>query len=94
LIAVTQGKEIIGRERPFGAAEPSKDIKSRYYDIQGNTFDYIYELDADTLTIWAGERGSPAHYRGEFRKDGRTLAGAWIYPGGGGYEAAMSRVNR
>ncbi len=60
----SKGIEIIGRERPFGAAEPSRDIHSRYYDNHGNTFDYVYELDGDTLTIWGGERGSPAYFKG------------------------------
>jgi hypothetical protein len=87
-----RGIEIIGRERVFGATEPSRDIKSRYYDNQGNTFDYVYELEGDTLTIWGGERGSPAYFRGDFSSGGDTLAGAWVYPGGGGYESTMTRV--
>jgi len=88
----TKGMEIIGRERPFGAAESSVDIKSRYYDNQGNTFDYVYELDGDTLTIWGGEKGSPAYYKGTFSEDGDTLAGAWVYPDGGGYSSAATRI--
>ena len=88
----TKGLEVIGRERPFGAAEPSEDIKSRYYDNQGNTFDYVYELDGNTLTIWGGEKGSPAFYKGEFSADGNTVDGAWTYPGGGGYRSTMTRV--
>ncbi|GIH26262.1 hypothetical protein Aph01nite_45720 [Acrocarpospora phusangensis] len=84
------GLEIIGRERTLGAEEPSRDIKSRYYGGDGCTFDYVYELDGDTLTIWAGEPGSPAYFRGEF--DGDTMAGAWVYPGGGGYDSIMTRV--
>ncbi|MEO3853914.1 hypothetical protein [Acrocarpospora sp. B8E8] len=83
------GLEIIGRECPFGAEQPGRDIRSRYYDDQGNTFDYVYELDGDTLTIWAGEPGSPAYFKGEF--DGDTMAGAWVYPGGGGYDSIMTR---
>lgn len=35
-----KGIEIIGHERVFGG-EPSKDIKSRFYDNMGNTFDYV-----------------------------------------------------
>jgi hypothetical protein len=87
-----RGIEIIGRERPFGAEQPSEDIKSRYYDNQGNTFDYVYELEADTLTIWGGEKGSPAYYKGTFGDDGDTLDGAWVYPGGGGYSSTATRV--
>ena len=86
-----KGLELIGHEQGFGT-EPSKDIKSRIYDNTGNTFEYMYEVDDDTLTIWAGEKGSPAYYRGEWRDDGDTNAGAWVYPGGGGYESTMTRI--
>src|SRR5918998_805194 len=51
-----KGIEIIGQERRFGA-EPSEDIKSRFYSNTGDPLDYVYELEGDTLTIWAGERG-------------------------------------
>jgi hypothetical protein len=86
-----KGIEIIGHERQFGA-EPSEDIKSRFYGNVGNTLDYVYELEGDTLTIWGGERGSPAYYRGTLSEGGNTLSGAWHYPGGGGYEATSTRV--
>jgi len=86
-----KGIEIIGHEQPFGA-EPSADIKSRIYDTEGNTFDYVYELVGDTLTIWGGEKGSPAYYKGTFSADGNSAAGGWVYPGGGGYESNMTRV--
>ena len=46
-----------------------------------NTFDYVYELDADVLTIWAGERGSPAYFEGRFDAEGTTIAGTWVVPG-------------
>lgn len=58
-----KGIEIIGYERGFGATEPSKDIKSRWFDDEGNTFEYTYEVTDDNLTIWGGERGSPAYYQ-------------------------------
>ena len=86
-----KGIEIIGHERPFGA-DPSEEIKSRFYSNTGDTLDYTYELKGDTLTIWFGERGSPAYYEGAFSEDGATLRGAWHYPGGGGYEAISTRV--
>lgn len=44
----------------------------------------------DTLTIWGGEKGSPAYYRGTI--DGDTVTGAWVYPGGGGYDSLMERL--
>ena len=85
-----KGIEIIGHLRPFGE-EPGKDIKSRYYGNEGSTFDYVYELEGDTLMIWGGEKGSPAYYKGEFSADGNILTGAWVWPGGG-YESTATRV--
>jgi len=87
-----KGIEIIGHLQMFGE-EPGKDIKSRFYSfLDGMTLDYVYEIIGDTLTIWGGERGSPAYYKGQFSKDGNTLTGGWVYPGGGGYEATTTRV--
>ena len=86
----TKGIEIIGHLKPF-EGQPSEAIKSRIYDNMGNTFDYVYELDGDTLTIWGGERGSPAHYKGKFSDDGNTLIGAWEWPGGG-YGSTATRI--
>lgn len=85
------GIEMIGHLQPFGE-EPSVDIKSRYYGSQGETFDYVYELDGDMLIIWGGEKGSPAYYKGTFSADGDTLSGSWVYPGGGGYESTSTRI--
>ena len=87
-----KGLEVIGHLQPFGEP-PSPDIHSRFYDTQGNTFDYVYELDGDTLMIWGGQRGSPAYYKGTFSADGNVNAGAWVYPGGGGYESTMTRAS-
>lgn len=87
-----KGMEVIGRERTFGAEKPSEHIKSRYYDSQGNTFDYVYAVDGDTLTIWGGEVGSPAYFKGDFDAEGSTVTGAWVYPGGGGYASNMTRI--
>jgi hypothetical protein len=86
-----KGIEVIGHLQPYGEA-PTPDIKSRIYDNVGNTIDYVYELEGDTLTIWAGEKGSPAYYRGTFSSDGNILSGAWVYPGGGGYESTSTRI--
>lgn len=85
------GIEVIGHLHPFGG-ERSEDIHSRFYDNQGNTFDYVYELDGDTLYIFAGEKGSPAYFKGTFAADGDSVTGAWTYPGGGGYESTMTRA--
>lgn len=85
-----KGIEIIGHEQLFGADAPSEDIKSRYYGSDGSTFDYVYEMDGDTLTIWGGEKGSSSYFKGTFSADGDTLAGGWVWPGGG-YDATMTR---
>ena len=84
-----KGIEIIGRLRPLGG-DPSEEIVSRFYESTGSTLDYVYEVSGDTLTIWGGERGSPACYRGAFSDDGETLTGRWVYPGGG-YESVARR---
>ena len=84
------GLEVIGHLKPFDGAT-SADIRSRFYDNEGNTLDYVYELVGDTLTIWGGEKGSPAYYRGTFSDDGDTLSGGWTWPGGG-YESTATRV--
>lgn len=81
--------EIIGRERRFGS-EPSAEIKSRTYTSEGDTLDYVYELNGDTLTIWGGERGSDSYYTATLDADGTTLTGAWTWPGGG-YHATSTR---
>ena len=86
------GIEVIGRERPFGAEKASTDIKSRFYGNKGDTLDYVYEVDGDVLTIWGGEKGSPAYMRSTFNEAGGVLAGAWVYPGGGGYDTTSTRV--
>ncbi|MDZ4720358.1 MAG: hypothetical protein SH847_18035 [Roseiflexaceae bacterium] len=85
------GIEIIGYELPFGAEQPSEQIKSHWFGSGGETFEYTYEADDETLTIWGGEKGSPAYYKGIWSADGNTNAGAWVYPNGG-YESTLTRV--
>ncbi|WP_339265105.1 hypothetical protein MKY48_17840 [Paenibacillus sp. FSL W8-0187] len=86
-----KGIEFIGHLKPFGE-RTSTDIRSRYYDTLGNTFDYVYEIEGDTLVIWAGEKGSTSYFKGIFSSDGNSNEGTWSYPGGGGYESTMTRV--
>jgi hypothetical protein len=86
-----KGLEVIGHLQSFGEA-PSADIKSRFYGSGGETFDYVYEMEGDTLTIWGGEKGSPAYYKGTLSADGNTLTGEWVYPGGGGYQSTSTRI--
>ena len=85
-----RGIEVIGHTWPFGG-EADPDITSRYYDHAGHTLDYVYELDGDTLTIWGGEKGSAAYFRGTFDATGDRLTGSWVWPGGG-YESSMTRT--
>jgi hypothetical protein len=86
-----KGIEIIGHLQGLGE-EPSKDIRTRVYSfLDGLTLDYVYELAGDTLTIWGGEKGSPAYYQGTFSPDGNTLTGGWVWPGGG-YTTITTRV--
>lgn len=88
-----KGIEYIGHLRSFDG-EPSEEIWSRYYDSMGSTFDYVYQMDGDTLTIWAGKKDSPAYYKGKFSADGNSCTGDWVYPGGGGYNSTMTRINK
>ncbi|MEV6300141.1 hypothetical protein AB0M02_12125 [Actinoplanes sp. NPDC051861] len=84
------GLEVIGHLRPFG--EPAgADMVSRFYDTLGNTLDYVYEIEGDTLTIWGGAKGSPARYQGTISPDGATVTGGWVFPGGG-YTTTMTRT--
>ncbi len=86
------GLEVIGHEQKYGEP-PSADIRSRYYGFSsGESLEYTYEISDDVLTIWSGERGSPAYYEGTFNADGTILTGAWHYPGGGGYTTTSTKV--
>lgn len=85
-----KGLEVIGHLQPFGEA-PGPEIRSRVYDSVGNTLDYVYELNGDTLTIWGGEKGSVSYFRGQFSPDGTTNTGKWVWPGGG-YTSNMTRI--
>lgn len=90
----TKGLEVIGRLLAFGSDEPSEDIHSRFYGTTGETFDYVYEVSEDgtTLTIWGGEKGSPAYYSGTFSDDDTVNAGAWHWPHGG-YTSTMTKTS-
>jgi hypothetical protein len=72
-----QAVEIIGHLRPF-LETPSQDISSRAGDSSGNTLDYVYEMEGDTLIIWGAEKGSPACFKGKFSDNGKTNIGEWV----------------
>jgi hypothetical protein len=88
-----KGMEVIGRLLSFGAEKPGDEIMSRFYGSDGETFDYVYEIgeDGDTLTIWGGERDSPAYFRGIFKEDDTVNDGRWFWPGGG-YDSVMTKA--
>ena len=86
-----KGMEVIGHGQPFGEV-PGPEIRSRVYDSAGNTLDYVYELEENTLTIWGGEKGSVNYFRGQFNEDGTVNTGAWVWPGGG-YTSVMTKIN-
>jgi hypothetical protein len=82
--------QIIGYERTPGS-EPADAITGRLYTDDGDTLTYVCEVDGDTMTIWMGEKGSPAVYTGTFSADGDTIEGSWEWPGGG-YQERMTRL--
>jgi hypothetical protein len=53
--------------------------------------EYFWEIDGDTLTVWHGEKGSPAKFTGNIDRAGGTVRGAWEWPGGG-YQVDATRV--
>lgn len=80
------------RESVISIGEPVEpDVVSRFYDSMGNTLDYVFDLDGDSLTIWAGAKDSPAYFHGTFSDNDHVLAGAWVYPEEGGYDSTMKR---
>jgi hypothetical protein len=86
-----KGIEMIGHLQGLGE-EPGAEIRTRVYSfLDGLTLDYVYELEGDTLTIWGGEKGSPAYYQGKFSADNNILTGGWVWPGGG-YKTTTTRI--
>jgi hypothetical protein len=82
--------QVIGNDRPT-PGEPAKAITGRLYTSRGDTLTYVCERDGDRLTIWFGEKGSPAFYTGEWSDGGKTLSGTWEWPGGG-YDETMTKL--
>jgi hypothetical protein len=76
----------------IGYDEESQSVKSRFFDTTGNLYEYVWELDGDSLTIWGGYAGSAAVFRGAFSSDNNRYSGHWEWPGGG-YESTMIRIS-
>ena len=87
---VHDGRKITGIEI-IGYDSESNLLRSSYYGNSAEIFKYVWEIEGDTLTIWGGEKGSPARYIGKFSDDGNTNTGGWEWPGGG-YQSSMTRV--
>ena len=87
-----EGVDVIGHTRPWRGA-PSVEVVSRFYDSEGNTLDYVYEIKGHRLTIWAGDRGSDTCYEGLLNGDQTEIKGHWHFPGGGGYDSVMKRIS-
>lgn len=84
--------EIIGYEKPWGAKEPGTEIKSRAYTDSGDTLDYVYEVDGEELTVWAGEKGAKTFGRLIVSPDRRSMTCDWEWPGGG-YQSEAHRID-
>jgi hypothetical protein len=52
--------------------------------------EYVWQIEGDALTIWHGERGSPARFTGHIHRDAGVIEGQWEWPGGG-YHATAAR---
>ena len=87
----TEHIEIIGYDRPLGATKPADALTSRLYTSAGETLDYTHEIDEKGVTSWFGPKGSPTVMRGQWGDGGKSLSGAWEWPGGG-YSFKLTRV--
>jgi hypothetical protein len=83
--------EIIGYDRDPMTGEQARELTSRIYTTKGDTLDYTHEVDGKTVTSWFGPKGSPVVFRARWSDDGRSLSGAWEWPGGG-YKLTLTRV--
>lgn len=86
-----QSIEYIGYDHQRG------EIRSMLFGEEGPgpfcsfALEYVWDLDGDHLTIWHGDRGSPAYFTGEIDQAGGIVAGRWEWPGGG-YLATATRL--
>jgi hypothetical protein len=81
----TRGVEYIGWD------PGSQTLRSHYFGHSGESLEYTYDLTGDTLTIWFGDKDSPARFVGTFDAAGNRNTGGWQWPGGG-YESTMTRI--
>ena len=87
----TTGVEYIG----YDAA--NENLRSYFFSNEGPgpfggvAIEYVWEIGEDGVTIWGGEVGSPANFKGKFSEDRNTISGRWEWPGGG-YDATLTRA--
>ena len=80
-----------------GYDEASASLRSCFFSSEGPgpfggvAIEYAWEVDDGTVTIWGGEVGSPANFKGKFSDDRNAIWGRWEWPGGG-YCAMLTRV--
>jgi hypothetical protein len=90
------GRKVRGVEY-VGYDDTSKSLRSYFFSNEGPgpfggvAIEYIWEVGDGTLTIWGGEVGSPANFKGTFSDDRKTISGRWEWPGGG-YSATLTRA--
>jgi hypothetical protein len=89
------GRKVSGVEY-VGYDQANDNLRSYFFSNEGPgpfggvAIEYVWELGDDTVTIWGGEVGSPANFKGTFSADRNTISGRWEWPGGG-YEATLTR---
>jgi hypothetical protein len=81
----SKGVEYIGFDTDTGT------LRSHFFGQSGEILEYTYEVAGDRLTIWFGDRSSPAKFEGSFNDDFTVNAGRWVWPGGG-YESTMVKA--
>lgn len=81
----TVATEYIGYDPETGT------LKSHLFGGSHEILKYTWEVSGDTLTIWYGDKDSPARFVGTFNEDRSANTGAWEWPGGG-YQSNMVRA--
>lgn len=85
-----QGLEVIAYD------EPSKSLRSHYFDASGGVLEYTYAVDGDALVLSIDMKGRKGAYVGRFAPDGRSFEGEWNWTEDGrphSYRARMERVD-
>ena len=74
------GRRIVGSEY-IGYDEENDNLRSYFFSNEGPgpfgrvALEYVWEVGEDTFTIWGGEVGSPASFKGRFSDDRNTISG-------------------